>query len=40
MIYRSSGMADFQYQPDMSDPMVQLRSAMDRMDGQYSLNLL
>ena len=29
------GMADFQYKPDMSDPIAQLRLAMDRMDGEY-----
>ena len=28
-------MADFQYQPEMSDPVAQLRSAMDTMDGTH-----
>ena len=28
------GMADFQYQPDMSDPVAELRKAMDSMDGE------
>lgn len=27
-------MADYQFQPDMSDPIAQLRLAMDRMDGK------
>ena len=29
----NKGLADFQYQPDMSDPVVKLRLAMDNMDG-------
>ncbi|KAI0721934.1 RNA polymerase III transcription factor IIIC subunit-domain-containing protein [Cerioporus squamosus] len=29
---RFRSMADFQYQPDMSDPVAQLRSSMDTMD--------
>lgn len=29
------GMADFQYQPDMSDPLAHLRKAMDTMDGVW-----
>lgn len=28
-------MADYQYTPDMSDPIAQLRLAMDRMDGMF-----
>lgn len=28
-------MADFQYQPDMTDPVAKLRSAMDTMDGEH-----
>ena len=28
-------MADFQYQSEMSDPVAQLRSAMDTMDGTH-----
>ena len=28
------GMADFQYQPDMSDPVAELRKAMASMDGE------
>ncbi|CDO74112.1 hypothetical protein BN946_scf185043.g162 [Trametes cinnabarina] len=31
---RFRSMADFQYQPDMSDPVAQLRKAMDTMDGE------
>ena len=34
------GMADFQYQPDMTDPVAKLRSAMDNMDGKYLLLLV
>jgi hypothetical protein len=26
-------MADYQYQPDMNDPVTKLRAAMDNMDG-------
>lgn len=33
MAQLSEGMADFQYQPDMSDPVAKLRLAMDTMDG-------
>lgn len=29
-------MADFQYQPDMSDPVAKLRLAMDTMDGNVT----
>ena len=29
-------MADYQYMPDMNDPVAQLRLAMDRMDGSSS----
>ena len=29
------GMADFQFMPDMNDPVAKLRSAMDRMDGKF-----
>lgn len=29
-------MADYQYQPDASDPVVHLREAMGRMDGTHS----
>jgi general transcription factor 3C polypeptide 5 (transcription factor C subunit 1) len=33
-------MADYQYQPDMNDPVSKLRLAMDNMDGRfYLLNL-
>jgi general transcription factor 3C polypeptide 5 (transcription factor C subunit 1) len=28
-----AGMADYQYQPDMNDPVAKLRVAMDNMDG-------
>jgi general transcription factor 3C polypeptide 5 (transcription factor C subunit 1) len=28
------GMADYQYQPDMNDPVAKLRLAMDNMDGE------
>lgn len=28
-------MADFQYQPDEDDYVVQLRHAMDRLDGKF-----
>lgn len=27
-------MADYQFQPEMSDPIARLRLAMDRMDGK------
>ena len=27
-------MADYQFQPDILDPIAQLRLAMDRMDGR------
>jgi hypothetical protein len=27
------GMADYQFLPDMNDPVAKLRLAMDRMDG-------
>lgn len=27
-------MADYQFQPEMSDPVARLRLAMDRMDGK------
>lgn len=30
-------MADFQYQPDMSDPVAKLRLAMDTMDGKVTV---
>lgn len=33
-------MADFQYQPDMSDPVAKLRLAMDTMDGSIASFLL
>lgn len=36
----SAGMADFQYSPEASDPVVQFRSAMDRMDGKCSLTII
>ena len=29
-------MADYQYQPDVTDPVVKLRDAMGRMDGMYN----
>ncbi|KAI5125023.1 hypothetical protein M0805_007447 [Coniferiporia weirii] len=32
---RFRSMADFQYAPDTSDPVVQLRAAMDRMDVEF-----
>jgi hypothetical protein len=32
-----TGIADYQFQPDMSDPLAQLRLAMDRMDGKHSI---
>lgn len=32
-------MADFQYVPSEADPVVQLRRAMDRMDGIYFTQL-
>ncbi|THH03585.1 hypothetical protein EW145_g6165 [Phellinidium pouzarii] len=32
---RFRSMADFQYEPDASDPVVQLRAAMDRMDVEF-----
>ncbi|KAL5487831.1 TFC1 [Sanghuangporus weigelae] len=35
---RFRSMADFQYNPDPSDPVVQFRSAMDRMDVEYIRN--
>ncbi|EJD01218.1 uncharacterized protein FOMMEDRAFT_158350 [Fomitiporia mediterranea MF3/22] len=35
---RFRSMADFQYNPDTSDPVVQFRSAMDRMDVEYIRN--
>lgn len=28
-----TGMADYQYQPDINDPVAKLRTAMDNMDG-------
>ena len=28
------GMVDYQYQPDMNDPIAKLRVAMDNMDGK------
>ena len=28
-------MADFQFQPNMADPVAKLRNAMDRMDGEH-----
>jgi general transcription factor 3C polypeptide 5 (transcription factor C subunit 1) len=28
-------MADYQYQPDMNDPVAKLRVAMDAMDGVF-----
>ena len=28
-------MVDYQYQPDMDDPIAKLRSAMDNMDGEH-----
>ena len=34
MVLLVVGMADFQYQPDMSDPVAELRKAMDSMDGE------
>lgn len=30
-------MSDFQYAPNMSDPVAQLRLAMDRMNGKSHL---
>jgi len=33
-----SGMADFQFRPDESDPISQLRHAMQKMDGKRSRN--
>lgn len=30
------GMVDYQYQPDMNDPVSKLRVAMDNMDGKFS----
>jgi len=33
---RYSGMVDYQYQPDMNDPVAKLRVAMDNMDGKFS----
>lgn len=33
-------MADFQYQPDMSDPVAKLRLAMDTMDGNIASFLI
>ena len=30
-------MADFQYLPDMDDPVTKLRMAMEKLDGAYSL---
>lgn len=32
---RILGMVDYQYQPDMNDPIAKLRSAMDNMDGEH-----
>lgn len=32
---RILGMVDYQYQPDMNDPVVKLRLAMDNMDGRF-----
>ena len=31
------GMVDYQFQPDMNDPVAKLRIAMDNMDGMFSL---
>jgi len=33
-------MADYQFQPDMNDPLAQLRLAMDRMDGKQFFSWL
>lgn len=33
------GMADFQFLPDPNDPVSQLRTAMDNLDGMYRLDL-
>ena len=33
-------MADFQFQPDMSDPVSKLRKAMDTMDGKCTAPFL
>ena len=32
-----SGMADYQFQPDVQDPVIKLKKAMDDMDGEYHL---
>jgi hypothetical protein len=34
------GMADYQFLPDMNDPVAKLRLAMDRMDGAIHLSSL
>jgi hypothetical protein len=33
-------MADYQFQPDMNDPVAKLRRAMDSMDGEVSIVVL
>lgn len=33
-------MADFQYAPEEADPVIQLRKAMDRMDGTWNILFL
>jgi len=35
-----SGMADYQFQPDMADPVAQLRLAMDKLDGKRCVKIL
>jgi hypothetical protein len=34
------GMADFQYFPDMDDPIAKLRMAMNKMDGMTAFFLV